>query len=145
MSDLVTSIDPTRASLAQLSELRSSAQPVVMLNLLRFRPQAQYARELAMPAASGRQAYAEYSRLIRPLLARAGAEVLWLARAQVAVIAPPGEHWDEVLLVRYPSAEAFLQMIESAEYRAIVHHRSAALEDSRLLATHAQGAGDAGF
>ena len=51
------------------------------------------------------------------------------------LIAPEGECWDQVLLVRYPGFEDFVSMIKSEEYRAISGHRTAALHDSRLYAT----------
>ncbi|PHQ56461.1 MAG: hypothetical protein COA29_04190 [Porticoccus sp.] len=38
-----------------------------------------------------------------------------------------------MLLVRYPSIDAFLEMINSPEYKKIVHHRAAAMDDSRLM------------
>ena len=56
-----------------------------------------------------------------------------MANARVALIAPEQEHWDEVLLVRYPSPEAFLAMLADPEYRAATIHRTAALADSRLI------------
>ncbi|MNR51568.1 hypothetical protein D3C85_1712560 [compost metagenome] len=62
-----------------------------------------------------------------------GGRVEVLAQARVALIAPPGEHWDEVLLVRYPSKEAFLSMLTDSEYQAATVHRTAALADSRLI------------
>lgn len=58
-----------------------------------------------------------------------------LASIEVALIAPAGEQWDELLLVRYPSKEAFLSMIGDPEYQAATVHRTAALADSRLLAS----------
>lgn len=58
-----------------------------------------------------------------------------MAAAHMALIAPPGEHWDQLLLVRYPSAAAFLAMLADPEYQAATVHRSAALADSRLIAT----------
>ena len=58
---------------------------------------------------------------------------LELAAAQVALIAPEGEQWDELLLVRYPSKAAFLGMLADTEYRAATVHRTAALADSRLI------------
>lgn len=127
---LITAIDPTRASLAQFAAELPADTPVVMLNLLRFNPLAS-----DQSGRTGREAYAEYSRLIMPLLAAVGGQPIWLGHAQCALIAPPGESWDEVLLVKYPHQQAFLQMIDSPEYRAIVHHRTAALLDSRLIAT----------
>lgn len=127
---LITAIDPTRDSVMRFAQTLPADTPVVMLNLLRF-------RELAADESgrTGREAYAEYTRQVLPILASLGAQPIWQGRAQCAVIAPAEEAWDEVLLVKYPHKEAFLQMIRSPEYRAIVQHRTAALFDARLIAT----------
>jgi len=132
MTALTTAIDPTRESIKRFAEEFPADTPAVMLNLLRFRDQAEYA-DARVPLCRGRTAYAEYSRLIEPMLAAAGAKVLWVGKSFAALIAPAGEEWDEVLLVQYPSKEAFLGMIKSQAYQAIVHHRTAALADSRLV------------
>ncbi len=50
------------------------------------------------------------------------------------LIGPQDKDWHLVVLVRYPSAQAFVEMVASDEYRAVVMHRSAALADSRLIA-----------
>lgn len=112
--------------------------PVVMLNLLRFRAQADYARSPALAPPSpvtGAQAYARYGAEVMPLLAKAGGEVLYSGAAGAALIGPEDERWDLVVLVRYPSAAAFMAFATDAEYLAIVGHRTAALLDSRLLPT----------
>ncbi|MFZ2309350.1 MAG: DUF1330 domain-containing protein [Rhodoferax sp.] len=127
-------IDPTRESFKQLFEKVPAQGPVVMLNLLAFHAVATDGKR------TGRQAYADYSKAVAPLLARVGGRVQWFADAHHALIAPPGESWDEVLLVEYPSREAFVSMIQSQDYAAIVHHRTAALRDSRLIATTARTA-----
>jgi uncharacterized protein (DUF1330 family) len=132
MMSLTVAIDPTRESIKRFAEQFPADQPVVMLNLLRFRDQAAYADARIAPC-SGRRAYATYTKLIEPILAAAGGEVVWMGSSFSSLIAPAGEEWDEVLLVRYPNKNAFLGMIQSETYRAIVHHRSAALADSRLL------------
>ena len=132
MTLITAAIDPTRETIKRFAEEFPADQPVVMLNLLRFRDQAAYANASIAPC-SGRRAYATYSKLIGPILAGAGGEVLWMGKSFEALIAPPGEEWDEVLLVKYPNKNAFLGMIQSEAYRAIVHHRSAALADSRLV------------
>ena len=136
MTNLISAIDPTRESLADYVQKFPANTPVVMLNLLRFREQAAYQPEDAQAATmTGREAYATYSRFVLPLLKGVGGQPIWAAAAHVALIAPPGEAWDEILLVRYPRREAFLQMVQSPEYRAIVFHRRAALADSRLIAS----------
>ena len=110
-------------------------KPIVMLNLLRFRDDAAYVGGQGEAGASGRDAYSAYSRAVLPILKRIGAGPIWQGKARSAFIAPAGEQWDEVLLVSYPSIEVFLDMLAAPEYRAITFHRTAALEDSRLIAT----------
>ncbi|MGD9407221.1 MAG: DUF1330 domain-containing protein, partial [Gammaproteobacteria bacterium] len=43
---------------------------------------------------------------------------------------------------RYPTADAFLQMVTDPEYRIAVKHRQAAIEDSRLIRTTETHEGD---
>lgn len=134
------SIEPTPQSLKALAEHIPSGVPVVMLNLLRFREQADYPADKQQAPCSGREAYARYGAAIQPFLKRAQAKVIWQGSARATVIAPQGEAWDDVLLVEYPSKDAFLGMVTSRDYQAITFHRTAALEDSRLVATLAQRA-----
>jgi uncharacterized protein (DUF1330 family) len=122
------SIDPTREQFKALFARAPASGPVQMLNLLAFRTTTDDGR-------TGRQAYGDYSRAVAPLLAAVGGRVLWLADAHHALIAPAGEAWDEMLLVEYPSRDAFVQMMQSSDYQAIVHHRTAALRDARLIVT----------
>ena len=133
-----TSLHPTSDSIAAFVQNLPDATPVTMLNLLRFREQSAYkpdAPGAGVAGQTGRQAYAVYSRHVMPLLKGVGGKPVWMGDAHCAVIAPAGESWDEVLLVEYPNKHAFLKMIQSPEYLAIVHHRTAALADSRLIAT----------
>ena len=81
----------------------------------------------------GREAYRRYSRTALAKVQGVGGRVELLAAAQVALIAPADEQWDELLLVRYPSKAAFLGMLADPEYRAATVHRTAALADSRLI------------
>lgn len=106
-------------------------KPVVMLNLLRFREQAAY----AMPgeACSGHEAYRRYSQTSLQTIAAVGGSVIFSGRAHPSLIGPAGEGWDQVFLVQYPSAAAFQAMLSMPEYQASVHHRTAALADSRLV------------
>ncbi len=131
-------VDPTRAALAELAALPQD-KPVVMLNLLRYRDAAAYPPEAAFDPCSGREAYRRYSRTAVKQVAAVGGEVVWAGAAMLGVIAPPDERWDDVLLVRYPSVAAFLDMLGTPDYQAATVHRTAALEDSRLIATMAPG------
>ncbi len=128
-------VDPSGQDLKRLAREVPQDVPVVMLNLLKFREAAAYPPGHGEAGCSGRDAYATYSRLIVPMLRRAGGAPVWRGQARSAFIAPAGEVWDEVLLVRYPSIRAFIDMVTSPDYQAITVHRSAALQDSRLIAT----------
>ena len=49
------------------------------------------------------------------------------------LIGPTNENWDAVLLVRQNSVNSFLAFESNQEYMKGIGHRTAALEDSRLL------------
>lgn len=110
--------------------------PVVMLNLLRFREAAAYPDGTQPPegVTTGREAYGAYVQHVVPLLEQVGAQVLAVHEAALApLLAPEGERFDQAVLVRYPDRTAFLGMVTSAAYLEGVHHRTAALADSRLF------------
>jgi uncharacterized protein (DUF1330 family) len=110
--------------------------PVTMLNLLRFRDEADYSSfpDLAPDAPiSGREAYQRYAEHTRSFLAAVGGEVQFLGAGGLNLIGPAEERWDLVMLVRQESVQSFLAMAQNPEYLAGIGHRSAALEDSRLL------------
>lgn len=111
-------------------------EPIVMLNLLRFKDVADYAEypELAPPEPiSGRAAYGAYAAHTQPFLEASGGEVLFAGEASNFLIGPQEERWDYVLLVKHKSPQEFLNFAQNSAYQAGLGHRSAALEDSRLL------------
>jgi uncharacterized protein (DUF1330 family) len=102
-------------------------QPVVMLNLLRF-------------AEGGRELYLQYTREFGVRVApRFGVEVVYAGDGFEALIAEPGQRWDAVLLVRYPSRHAFARMVADPEYRQISPLRSRALVEAVLQPTSPWG------
>ena len=136
----IPSINPTEDEIAAFASESVNDKPIVMVNLLRFNVEAQY--PAGDPLAgngviSGKKAYQRYSKAVLPLLWETGGQILWLGKARTTFIAPEGERWDEVALAWYPSRGAFVRMINSPAYRAIVGHRTAALADSRLVETQA--------
>jgi uncharacterized protein (DUF1330 family) len=116
--------------------MRGLSGSVVMLNLLRFREQADYSAnpELApKEAISGAAAYQRYIEHTLPFLKKSGGEVLFLGRGGPVLIGPADERWDAMLLVRQRSVQDFLAFAQDPAYLAGMGHRTAALEDSRLL------------
>ncbi|MHA6491882.1 DUF1330 domain-containing protein [Pseudomonas borbori] len=134
----MTHLNPTAEQLSAFAATVPDDTPILMLNLLRFQAQAAYPAGSDQPACSGREAYARYSRVALGKVRGVGGEVQVMATAHVALIAPSEERWDDMLLVRYPSKAAFLAMLADPEYRAATVHRTAALADSRLIATTAR-------
>ncbi len=109
---------------------------VVMLNLLRFRQIADYSQtpEL-MPEKpiSGEEAYQIYIEHTLPFLTRSGGEILFMGKGGPFLIGPVSEQWDAALLIRQNSVDSFLAFESNHDYMKGIGHRTAALEDSRLL------------
>ena len=124
-------IDPTREGFAALKDLARD-HPVEMLNLVKLRDHAAYAdgRE-----ATGAQAYAAYGRESGPIFRKVGGSIIWSGSPQHMVIGPSDEDWDIAFIARYPTGQAFLDMVYDPAYQAVVHHRQAAVMTSRPIRT----------
>lgn len=136
-------IVPNKENVIKLMDEKVDDKPIIMVNLLRFNEKADYSNIENNHAdygkdCSGRRAYKNYSKEVIKLLWEVGGQILWLGNVRDSLIIPEHESWDEVALVYYPSREAFKRMVTSDAYLEIVHHRSAALDDSRLIETKAQ-------
>ena len=106
---------------AELIGSLPDAGPVVMVNLLRLRHRAAYKR---------------YSELAMPLIKARGGTVLWAGDGEaVAFGDAQADRWDYVVLVRYPSRAAFLDMARSPEYATANAHREQAVTKHVILAT----------
>jgi hypothetical protein len=128
-------LDPSEEN-ARLFFGRGIKGPVSMLNLLRFRDEADYSAfpELAPPTPiSGSAAYDRYVRHTIPFLSATGGSVKFFGTGGPYFIGPPDERWDLVMLISQSSVEKFLAFASDEGYLAGIGHRTAALEDSRLL------------
>lgn len=132
---MTASIDPDREALSQAIAAAHGRGPIGMVNLLRFAEQANYPADSPHAPCTGREAYGRYADHALGAIRKAGGQVEWSGKALASVIAPAGEHWDEVFIVRYPDVEAFMGMIMAPDYQAQTVHRTAALADSRLFLT----------
>ena len=129
---ILRTVDPSPADLERLATSVPADTPVTMLNLLRFNEQARYPKDSSHAPCSGREAFERYSAVARQKVKQVGGQPMFWADAMARFIGPVGEDWDQMLLVNYPSAQAFLSMVAMPDYRAATVHRSAALEDARL-------------
>jgi uncharacterized protein (DUF1330 family) len=103
---------------AAFAERAEEGAPVVMLNLLSFKPEG------------GRKRYEEYGAAVSPLLKKVGGRIVFAGEPASVLLGE--EAWDLVALVEYPTRKAFLDMIGSAEYQAIGHLRTEALAKGEL-------------
>jgi uncharacterized protein (DUF1330 family) len=117
------SVEPTQEQIAALAA-RPADAPVVMINLLKFRPDG------------GLESYARYAQEVVPHLQRVGGTVRYAGSSPTQVIGE-GEKpwWDAILVVEYPSPAAFIDMVTNEEYLKIHEFRAAALDRGDLIAT----------
>ncbi|RUP03127.1 MAG: DUF1330 domain-containing protein [Mycobacterium sp.] len=113
-------------SVEQIAALaaRPAGAPVLMVNLLKFK------------ATGGLESYQRYTREVAPLLARVGGVVRYGGNSPTNVIGV-GEKpwWDAILIVEYPTPQAFMDMVSTPEYALVHEHRAAGLERGELIAT----------
>lgn len=123
------SLEPTAEQMAALAA-RPADQPVVMINLLKFK------------ADGGQESYARYGQEVIPHLQRAGATVLYAGAAPTQVIGDDEKPWwDAIVAVQYPSPTAFIDMVTNEEYLKIHEHRANGLDRGDLIATSWMTAG----
>ena len=130
MEDMSRSPIITNPSALRELENIDLARPVGMLNLLKFRPQALYEPNSTELPCSGVEAMARYAQGVGPILREMNAQVIldgvsWL-------IGDSGE-WDRAAVVWYMRGADIVDLGKDPRYLSFVHHRTAALSDSRLL------------
>jgi len=127
-------VEPTESQIQAFVARADDTAPVIMLNMLRYREQAEYTNHPDESACSGREAYRRYAAKALSCIESVGGKVNFAGVVQTVIIGPEDEQWDDVFLIQYPSRQAFFDMLASEQYRSIGFHRTAALYDSRLVA-----------
>lgn len=116
--------------------MRGLTGNVIMLNLIRLRTVADYTGfpDIAPESPiSGRAACDLYIEHTLPYLEKSGGRLDFLAEGGSWLIGPEDERWDLVLMVRQKDMETFFAFEQDPDYMKILGHRTAAVEDSRLL------------
>lgn len=122
----------TRPTGAQVEEFLAGPpdQPVVMLNLLRFKERADGDDD----GLSGKDAVRLYSRAMKEFVEARGGTFVLAADIDSQLIGEGGD-FDFVGIMRYPSRQAFLELAGDAEVAATIgKHRDAGLESQWLFA-----------
>ncbi|OOQ60391.1 DUF1330 domain-containing protein [Mucilaginibacter pedocola] len=103
--------------------------PVVMLNLIRFKDKKVYFEQY-IPA---------FGQVVKTLGIE-GVKVRFVSEVVANIVADEHEQWDEVVLVEYPSAEAFMSIAQSEAYQSIANPlRVAGTAELKLIMTREAG------
>jgi uncharacterized protein (DUF1330 family) len=128
------SIRPNADQFAELAAAPDD-QPVVMLNLLKFKARADdTGSDEAGSSRTGAESYRSYGEVAVQMIEERGGSVIWAGRADQILIGDPAQDWDQVLLVQYPSRAAFLDMVSKPEYLEAHEHRESGLERTVVVA-----------
>lgn len=104
-------------------------EPVIMLNLMKFRP------ESLDGDGSGWDAYVRYSQMANRLIKERSGRIVWAGEVNGAALGPEAHgEWDYTALVFYPSPAAFLDMMESDDYAEANVHRENGCESHLIMA-----------
>lgn len=123
-------VNPTKDSFRRFRELETQG-PIHMLNLVKFRAHAVYEDGRSL---SGAEAYRLYGLESEPIFKSLGGRIIWSGNPEVMVIGPENrEGWDIAFIAEYPDMAAFVSMIRDPDYQKAARHRTAAVEDSRLI------------
>jgi len=109
---------------------------VFMLNMIKYKEVADYSESPHLApseAISGAHAYQLYMQHTQPFLEESGGEVIFMGKADAYFIGPTEQQWDLVFIVRQKSIQHFMDFATNEAYLAGIGHRTAAVEDSRLL------------
>lgn len=112
-------------------------KPIHMVNLLKFKAQADYPadHELHGKKMTGAEAYALYAAEVTKILNGFGGGITFSGQVQRLVLGQIDELWDMVAIANYPSKKHMADMIVSPEYQAIEVHRDAGLEGQLNIET----------
>ena len=116
-------VELTPEALDAAAQALAGIGPVMMVNLLRYRTQAEYGGGTALPPCSGKEAY--FGRYV-PAFAKVAERVapntsfapVLLGSVHATLVAAAGEAWDDIAILEYPSFEALRSIVASPAYAA---------------------------
>lgn len=124
---------PTPEQIQKLLAGPDDGRPVVMVNLLRFKPTGDAS------GTSGEELYQRYARKMIPFVVSKGGRLIWSGRVVSQVIGAGGDGFHMVGMVEYPSRKAFVEIATDPYVQEIGADRALGLEGQWLLATTTEG------
>ncbi|MDF3084352.1 DUF1330 domain-containing protein [Burkholderia sola] len=127
----------TRAAFEAASHALGDQEPVYMVNLVRYRTEADYGGNTEFPACSGREAYFQrYAPAFKQVAIGEDYAVSWVGNVRGVLVGTNSEAWDDIVIVRYSSFTALRRILESPAYeKDAAPHRRAALADWKFIIT----------
>jgi uncharacterized protein (DUF1330 family) len=125
---------PTQPTPEQFQKLFETAPsgPLIMLNLLKFKPKAEYAdgRETDL---TGAEAYGIYGALMKARIEADGGRLSVSLETNTLVIGDGDLEWDAVAIAEYANLDNFREIVSSPEYQEMHVHRDAGLAHQLLI------------
>ena len=125
--NLINQVTPSKEEFVDFIKNYPSQTPITMVNILKFKEISGNGDE------TGKEAYLRYSKNMVPFIEKAEGKVIWMGNIHRTIIGDYDAQPDMVLIVSYPSKEAFIDMSTSPEYAEVSKDRKIALEYGPLL------------
>jgi len=127
----------TPAALRAAGEELGDAEPIYMVNLVRYRGEAAYESGSTLPSCSGREAYFKrYAPAFNTVAQGEDYGLFWVGNVHGVLVGTDGEAWDDIVIVRYASFAVLRRILESPAYAVQAEpHRIAALADWKFIVT----------
>lgn len=108
--------------------------PICMVNLLKFNERAEY-EDGRKTNISGMEAYQIYGSVTESLIRKLGGEIIFTSVLRGMVVGEVEDLWDVMAIAKYPTLQAFIDMVSSTEYLSAYHHRIAGLKGQLNIAS----------
>ena len=119
MYSMAMPIDLGEEELRRLHET-DDGRPFVLAQLLKFAP-------------GGRDQYLAYSRQAQGILRASGAVIVYAGECEDRLGTAEGEAWDAIVLVRYPSRAAYVEMLSNPSFQEVAELRRKSLRHAMFL------------
>ncbi len=133
---MLNALDPTPEQIKAFLEDSPKGQPVIMVNLLKFKDKATYKDGEDV---SGREAYGRYAKAFGQMLKDRNIQAQTLYGGHINHFLIGQGDWDAVALVSYPDAATMFEAVSNEDYRKLHRHRKAGLAEQMLISCDDSG------
>jgi uncharacterized protein (DUF1330 family) len=122
------SIKPTKEQITAFLAAPTSG-PIHMVNLLKFKAKTS-------SDTSGQASYNKYGENVLKMVQERGGKIVWHGKPMGVLIGDnDADAWDYIVIIEYPSRDAFIEMTSQPNYDEIHGDREQGLERTALIPT----------